>query len=209
MYTHQTGSFYTLYLQNDYYAQKTLENRAAIDKSGGNWALSEPFDKGLDDYLSKIIELIPELKEAEQKGIGIGVEILPESASADLKQGVSLATDKMIKDGTDPDILKSVLGFVKGEWSGDVEMHDGYALSKNDTFSYDTAALKNVMEKFKDAYGTDTALSEAMAKFADYLNEIWGFLNKDAGNNNAGSIFTSLGQLSSEEKKGQFLNTSA
>lgn len=209
MYTHQTGSFYTLYLQNDYYAQEILKNRDAIDKSGGNWASSEPIDKGFNDYLDKIIDLIPELKEAEQKGIGIGVEILPESASADLKQGVSLATDKMIKDGTDPDILKAVLGVVKGTWSGDVEMHNGYALSKNDTFSYDTDALDNVMQKFKNAYGTDKSLSEALAKFADYLNEIWGHLNKDAGNNNAGSIFTPSGKLSSEEKKGQFLNTSA
>ncbi|MDD3598078.1 hypothetical protein [Sulfuricurvum sp.] len=36
-----------------------------------------------------------------------------------------------------------------------------------------------------------------------------GIILKDAGNNNAGSIFTSSGKLSSEEKKGQFLNTSA
>ena len=125
MYTHQTGSFYTLYLQNNYYAQQTLENRAAIEKSGGNWAASGELDKGLDDYLNKIIDNIPELKEAEQKGIGIGVVVLPESASDDLKQSVSFATDRMMKDGVDPDVLKGVLGVVKGEWSGDVEMHNG------------------------------------------------------------------------------------
>jgi len=115
----------------------------------------------------------------------------------------------MIKDGTDPDILKAVLGVVKGEWSGDVEMHNGYALSKNDTFSYDTNALKNLMENFKNTYGTNKTLSEAMAKFADYLNDIWEHLNKDTGYSESGSIFTSSGKLSSDEKKGQFLNTSA
>lgn len=209
MYTHQTGSFYTLYLQNNYYAQKTLEDREAIDKSGGNWAASGELDKGLDDYLNKIIDNIPELKEAKNKGIGIGVEILPESASDDLKQSVTFATDKMIKDNTDPDILKGVLGVVKGEWSGDVEMHDGYALSKNDTFSYDMPSLNNIIDKVKNAYGTDKALTEALSKFADYLNDIWGQLNKEAGNNNAGSIFTPSGKFSSEEKKGQLLNTSA
>ena len=209
MYTHQTGSFYTLYLQNNYYAQKTLENREAIDKSGGNWAQSGELDKGLDDYLNKIIDNIPELKEAKQKGIGIGVEILPESTSVDIKQSVSLATNKMIKDGIDPDILKAVLGVVKGEWSGDVEMHDGYALSKNDTFSYDMSSLNNIIDKVKNAYGTDKTLGEAIAKFADYLNDIWGHLNKEAGHSESGSIFTSSGKLSSDEKKGQFLNTSA
>lgn len=208
MYTHQTGSFYTLYLQNNYYAQKTLENREAIDKSGGNWAASRELDKGLDDYLNKIIDAIPELKAADQQGIGIGVVFLPESASNDLKQSISGAIDQMIKDGTDPDILKGVLGVVKGEWSGDVEMHNGYALSKNDTFSYDINALNGVLEKVKNAYGTDKVLSEALSKFADYLNDIWGHLNKEAGYSESGSIFTSSGKLSSEEKKGQFFNTS-
>lgn len=31
-------------------------------------------------------------------------------------------------------------------------MHDGYALSKNDTFSYDINALNGVLEKEKNAY---------------------------------------------------------
>jgi hypothetical protein len=205
MYTHQTGSFYTLYLQNDYYAQKNYADTQAI-LSGNEASLT--LDKGLDDYLNKIIDAIPELKAADQQGIGIGVVILPESASNDLKQSVSGATDQMIKDGTDPDILKGVLGIVKGEWSGDVEMHNGYALSKNDTFSYDINALNGVLEKVKNAYGTDKALSEALSKFADYLNDIWEHLNKQAGNNDVGSIFTSEGKLSPEEKKGRFFSAS-
>lgn len=205
MYTHQTGSFYTLYLQNDYYAQKNHADTQAI-RNGNEASLT--LDKGLDDYLNKIVDAIPELKAAEQQGIGIGVVILPSSTSSALKQSVSFATDKMVQDKTDPDILKGVLGIVKGAWSGDVEMHNGYALSKNDTFSYDTNALNNIMDKINNVYGTDKPLSEALTKFADYLNEIWGQLNKEAGHNNTGSIFTPTGKLSSEEKKGQLLNTS-
>jgi hypothetical protein len=208
MFVHRSGISYTLYLQNNYYAQQTLKNREEIDKSGGNWAQSGDMDKGLDDYLSKIIDAIPELKEAEKKGIGIGVVILPESSSDALKQSVSAATDQMIADGTDPDILKDVLGIVKDTFSCDIENNNGYALIKNLTSTADSNDLNNMLENFKNAYGTDKTLSEALSKFADYLNEIWEHLNKQAGNNDAGSIFTSEGKLSPEEKKGRFFNAS-
>jgi len=208
MFVHRSGISYTLYLQNNYYAQQTLKNREEIDKSGGNWAQSGDMDKGLDDYLSKIIDAIPELKEAEKKGIGIGVVILPESSSDVLKQSVSAATDQMIADGTDPDILKDVLGIVKDTFSCDIENNNGYALIKNLTSTADSNDLNNMLENFKNAYGTDKTLSEALSKFADYLNEIWEHLNKQAGNNDAGSIFTSEGKLSPEEKKGRFFNAS-
>jgi hypothetical protein len=206
MYLTQSGTGYTVYLQNNYYAQKNLDDTQAI-LSGNEASLT--LDKELDDYLNKIVDSIPELKASQEAGIGVGFVILPESASADLKQSISFATDKMVQTGTNPEILKGILGIVKDTFSLEYENHMGYTSVKNYQHSVDMNSLNNIMDKFKDSYGTDTALSEAMAKFADYLNEIWGFLNKDAGNNNAGSIFTSLGQLSSEEKKGQFLNTSA
>jgi hypothetical protein len=206
MYLTQSGTGYTVYLQNNYYAQKNIDDTQAI-LSGNEASLT--LDKELDDYLNKIVDSIPELKASQEAGIGVGFVILPESASSDLKQSVSFATDKMLQTGTNPEILKGVLGIVKDTFSLEYENHIGYTSVKNYQHSVDMNSLNNTMEKFKDAYGTDTALSEAMAKFADYLNEIWGFLNKDAGNNNAGSIFTHSGKLSSEEKKGQFLNTSA
>ncbi|MGD9655430.1 MAG: hypothetical protein AB7U44_09560 [Sulfuricurvum sp.] len=207
MFVHKSGTSFTVYVQNNQYAQQTLKNREEIDKSGGSWAQSGELDKGLDDYLNKIVDAIPELKASQEAGIGVGFVILPESASDGLKQGVSLATDKMIKDGTNPDILKSVLGIVKDTFSCDIENNNGYALIKNDTSSADMNDLNNVMEKIKNVYGNDKVLSESLSKFADYLNEIWGHLNKQAGNNDAGSIFTSSGSISYEEKKGQFLNT--
>lgn len=206
MYTHQSGISYTVYLQNNYYAQKNLADTQAI-LSGNEASLT--LDKGLDDYLNKIVDSIPELKASQEAGIGVGFVILPESASNDAKQSVSIATDMMLKDGTDPDILKGVLGIVKDTFSLDYENNFGYTSIKNYTSSSDKNDLTNVMDKFKNAYGTDKPLSEALGKFSDYLNDIWGHLNKDAGNNNAGSIFTPSGKLSSEEKKGQLLNTSA
>lgn len=207
MFVHKSGTSYTVYLQNNKYANQTLEDRAAIAKDGENWVPSGDLDKSLDDYLNKIVDAIPELKASQEAGIGVGFVILPESASDSFKQGVSIATDKMIKDGTNPDILKSVLGIVKDTFSYDIENKNGYALIKNDTSSVDMNDLNNVMEKIKNAYGNDKVLSESLSKFADYLNEIWGHLNKQAGNNNAGSIFTPSGSISYEEKKGQFLNT--
>lgn len=209
MYLTQSGTGYTVYLQNNKYANQTLENRAAIAKDGENWVPSGELDKGLDDYINKIVDAIPELKASQEAGIGVGFVILPESMSSDLKQSVSTATDQMIKDGTDPDILKGVLGIVKDTFSLEYENNPGYTTVKNYHSSVDTNSLNYLMENFKNTYGTDKALSDALSKFADYLNEIWGHLNKDAGNNNAGSIFTSSGKISSNEQKGQLFNTSA
>jgi hypothetical protein len=206
MYVHQSGIGYTVYLQNNYYAQKNHTDTQAL--LSGNWAQSGELDKGLDDYLNKIVDAIPELKASQEAGIGVGFVILPESMSSDLKQSVSTATDQMIKDGTDPDILKGVLGIVKDTFSCDIEHHNGYALIKNFTSTADSNDLNNMLENFKNAYGTDKALSEALSKFADYLNDIWEHLNKQAGNNDVGSIFTSEGKLSPEEKKGRFFSAS-
>lgn len=72
MYTHKTGSFYTLYLQNDYNAQKNYADTQAVRSSN---EVPLALDKGLDDYLNKIVDAIPELKAAEQQGLGIGVVI--------------------------------------------------------------------------------------------------------------------------------------
>ena len=206
MYLKESGTGYTVYLQNNYYAQKNYADTQAL--LSGNWAQSGELDKGLDDYLNKIVDAIPELKASQEAGIGVGFVILPESTSSDLKQSVSTAADQMIKDGTDPDILKGILGIVKDTFSLEYENHPGYSSVRNYESSVDTSSLNHLMENFKNAYGTDKTLSEALSKFADYLNEIWEHLNKQAGNNDAGSIFTSEGKLSSEEKKGRFFNAS-
>lgn len=209
MYVHQSGTSYTIYLQNNKYANQTLENRAAIAKDGENWVGSGGLDKGLDDYLNKIIDAIPELKASQEAGIGVGFVILPESTSNSIKQSVSYVADQMIKDGTDPDLLKGILGIVQEAFSYDVENSNGYATIKNDTSSANQSDLNALMENFKNAYGTDKKLSESLSKFTDYLNEIWGHLNKQAGDKDAGSIFTPTDSISTEEKKGLILNATA
>ena len=177
MYVHESGVGYTLYIQNDKYANQVLEKREA-EASGK--IVDKPYDSSLHDYLEKVIASIPELKEYEANGGGIGVVILPESASSTLKDAVSQTTDKMLEEGTDEDILKGVLGIVKFNYSGDVEYGNGIATSKNDVFTYDLESVNNVLNKFKDIYASNGALSAGLGKFSEYLNEIYAMLQKEA-----------------------------
>lgn len=176
MYVHESGIGYWLYIQNDKYANENLKFREA-EMSGQTYEIQ---DTGLDDYLNKVIASIPELKEYEENGGGIGVIILPESASSTLKDAVSQTTDKMLEEGTDENILKGVLGIVKFNYSGDVEYGNGVATSKNDVFTYDLESVNNVLNKFKDIYASNGALSAGLGKFSEYLGEIYDMLQNEA-----------------------------
>lgn len=176
MYVHESGVGYTLYIQNDKYANEILKSRDA-ELSGQTY---EAQDTGLHDYLEKVIASIPELKEYEANGGGIGVVILPESASSTLKDAVSQTTDKMLEEGTDENILKGVLGIVKFNYSADVEYGNGVATSKNDVFTYDLESVNNVLNKFKEIYASNGALSAGLGKFSEYLNEIYAMLQNEA-----------------------------
>lgn len=176
MYVHESGVGYTLYIQNDKYANENLKYREA-EMSGQTYEIQ---DTGLDDYLNQVIAAIPELKAYEENGGGIGVVILPESTSSSLKEAVSQTTDKMLEEGTDEEILKGVLGIIKYNYSGDVEYGNGVATSKNDVFTYDLESVNNVLNKFKDIYASNGALSAGLGKFSEYLNEIYDELQKDA-----------------------------
>ena len=177
MYVHESGVGYTLYIQNDTYANQVLEEREA--EASGTIS-DKPYDSSLHDYLEKVIASIPELKEYEANGGGIGVVILPESASSTLKDAVSQTTDKMLEEGTDENILKGVLGIVKFNYSADVEYGNGVATSKNDVFTYDLESVNHVLNKFKDIYASNGALSAGLGKFSEYLNEIYDMLQKEA-----------------------------
>ncbi|MDD4884440.1 hypothetical protein, partial [Sulfuricurvum sp.] len=74
MYVHESGVGYTLYIQNNKYANQVLEER---DAEASGKIIDKPYDSSLDDYLNKVIDSIPELKEYEANGGGIGVVILP------------------------------------------------------------------------------------------------------------------------------------
>ena len=177
MYVHESGVGYTLYIQNDTYANQVLEEREA-EASGA--ITDKPYDSSLHDYLEKVIASIPELKEYEANGGGIGVVILPESASSTLKNAVSQTSDKMLEEGTDENILKGVLGIIKFNYSADVEYGSGIATSKNSTYTYDLESVNNVLSKFKDIYASNGALSAGLGKFSQYLGEIYDELQKDA-----------------------------
>jgi hypothetical protein len=177
MYVHESGVGYTLYIQNNKYANQVLEEREA-EASGK--IIDKPYDSSLDDYLNKVIENIPELKEYEANGGGIGVIILPENTSSTLKNAVTETTNKMLDEGTDENILKGVLGIVKFNYSGDVEYGDGIATSKNNTFDYDLKAANDVLSKFKDIYASNGELSSGLGKFSEYLNEIYSILKNEA-----------------------------
>ena len=177
MYVHESGVGYWLYIQNDKYANQVLEEREA-EVSGT--IIDKPYDSSLHDYLEKVIASIPELKEYEANGGGIGVVILPESASSTLKDAVSQTTDKMLNEGEDENILKGVLGIIKFNYSGDVEYGNGIATSKNDVFTYDLESVNNILNKFKDIYASNGALSAGLGKFSEYLSEIYAMLQKEA-----------------------------
>ena len=56
MYVHESGVGYTLYIQNNQYANQTLKERKALEQ--GKEFLNESYDSGLNDYLNKIIRLL-------------------------------------------------------------------------------------------------------------------------------------------------------
>ncbi|MDD3343091.1 MAG: hypothetical protein PHR87_05885 [Sulfurospirillaceae bacterium] len=177
MYVHESGVGYTLYIQNNKYANQVLEER---DAEASGKIIDRPYDSSLDDYLNKVIASIPELKEYKENGGGIGVIILPESTSSTLKGAVSETTDKMLDEGTDETILKGVLGIVKFNYSADVEYGNGIARSKNDVFDFDLKAANDVLSKFQDIYASNGALSSGLGKFSEYLNEIYNIMKKEA-----------------------------
>ncbi|MBU1658242.1 hypothetical protein KKG72_04215 [bacterium] len=177
MYVHESGVGYTLYIQNNKYANQVLEER---DAEASGKIVDKPYDSSLDDYLNKVIDSIPELKDYEANGGGIGVVILPESTSPILKNAVTETTNKMLNEETDENILKGVLGIVKFNYSGDVEYGDGIATSKNDTFDFDLKAANDVLSKFQDIYASNGELSSGLGKFSEYLNEIYTMMKKEA-----------------------------
>jgi hypothetical protein len=181
MYVHESGMGYTLYIQNNKYANQVLEEREA-EASGK--IIDKPYNSSLDDYLNKVIENIPELKEYKANGGGIGVIILPENTSSTLQNAVTETTNKMLDEGTDENILKGVLGIVKDNYSYDIEYgkNDKYTDMhlKNESWNYDLKAANDVLSKFQDIYASNGELSSGLGKFSEYLNEIYNIMKKEA-----------------------------
>ena len=79
MYVHESGVGYCLYIQNDKYANQMLEE---CEAEASGTIIDKPYDSSLHDYLEKVIASIPELKEYEANGGGIGVVIFHLSPTA-------------------------------------------------------------------------------------------------------------------------------
>ncbi len=181
MYIHESGVNYTLYLQNDKFANEFInEHSLFIGIAGENYA-QDTASSDLGSYLKKVVDSVPELKAAMDTGsASLTVFILPESTSSVVKDAVSQTTDKMLDEGTDETILKSILGIVKDNYSFDIEYGPAVSHIKNDTVNYDMDALNTVLSKFKDIYSSNTELANGLGKFSQYVNEIYDFLKHEA-----------------------------
>ena len=161
MSTNVSGVGYTIFIQSDYYANRNLEIANAM-QSGEEWSS----DTDLEAYIEKVKESIPELKAADDAGLAIDVVILPETASSTLKDAVNQTTQKMIDDGTDEDVLKSVLGIVKYNYSSTIDFgSSGVANFTNSSLTYDKDQLSNILNVFKDIYSSNGELSAGLSQF--------------------------------------------
>lgn len=181
MYVHESGVNYSLYLQNDKFANEFLKDNTIFIGIAGENYLKETSSSDLGDYLRKVVDSIPELKAAMETGsAGLMVFILPESTSPIVKDAVEQTTQKMLDEGTDENVLKGILGIVKENYSFDIEYGPAVSHIKNDVRNYDMEALNGVLSKFKEIYKSNTELSNGLDKFSRYVNEIYDILQHEA-----------------------------
>ncbi|WP_024955444.1 hypothetical protein [Sulfurospirillum arcachonense] len=182
MHVDKTGTGYTLFIQNNKYADLCAKEREQ------NGSLTQEEYKGLDDYLNEIIDSIPELKASKESGEGIGVYILPEGTSKEVTDAVDATTKKMLDEGTDENLLKAVLGIVKYNYSysADETQSMGMITAKNASFKVecDMEALNNVLDMFEEIYMADEKVSATFSKFKDYINQAYDSLEMYAGEEN-------------------------
>ena len=118
MYVHRSGVDYSLFIQNDHFANERLEDNSIFSYIAGENYAKEKSSTDLGDYLRKVVDSIPELKAAMETGeVGLAIFILPESTSSAVKDAVDQTTQKMLDEGTDETVLKGVLGIVKENYS--------------------------------------------------------------------------------------------
>ncbi|KFL33061.1 MULTISPECIES: hypothetical protein [unclassified Sulfurospirillum] len=194
-----SGVGYTIFIQSDYYANRNLEIANAM-QSGEEWSS----DTDLEAYIEKIKESIPELKAADDAGLAIDIVILPETASSTLKNAVNQTTQKMIDDGADEDVLKSVLGIVKYNYFSTIDFgSSGVANVTNSLLTYDKDQLSNVLNVFKDIYSSNGELSAGLSQFSDYLDAIYSSLTDTSSS----SSTTTTTASSEEETSNDFVET--
>ena len=144
MQVNKNGTMYDIYVKNDYFYKKAYSDG------------EDKLDLSIDDYMRKVQDSIPELKNVS---IGdISIHILPENGS----DKSSSSTD---------DAKDDIIGVVssKYSYSGDETMHGGTLESKNAEFniSYDKSSIQNLLDKIRFIYSTDKELSQ---KVDEYTN---------------------------------------
>jgi hypothetical protein len=141
------GTMYDVYVKNDYFYNK------GYSQSGNELDLS------VDDYMRKIQNAIPELKDVSISDVSI--HILPEGAT---NKNSSL-TDEVADD---------IIGVVssKYSYSADEKQQAGTLELENLNFSvtYDKSSIQNLLDKLRFVYKNDENLSHKIDKYSNPYN---------------------------------------
>lgn len=141
------GTMYDVYVKNDYFYNK------GYSQSGNELDLS------VDDYMRKIQNAIPELRDVSISDVSI--HILPEGAT---NKNSSL-TDEVADD---------IIGVVssKYSYSADEKQQAGTLELENLNFSitYDKSSIQNLLDKLRFVYKNDENLSNKIDKYSNPYN---------------------------------------
>ena len=141
------GTMYDVYVKNDYFYNK------GYSQSGSELDLS------IDDYMRKIQNAIPELKDVSISDVSI--HILPEGAT---NKNSSL-TDEVADD---------IIGVVssKYSYSADEKQQAGTLELENLNFSitYDKSSIQNLLDKLRFVYKNDENLSNKIDRYSNPYN---------------------------------------
>ena len=141
------GTMYDVYVKNDYFYNK------GYSQSGNE------LDSSVDDYMRKIQNAIPELKDVSISDVSI--HILPEGA-----------TDK--NSGLTDEVADDIIGVVssKYSYSADEKQQAGTLELENLNFSvtYDKSSIQNLLDKLRFVYKNDENLSHKIDKYSNPYN---------------------------------------
>ena len=141
------GTMYDVYVKNDYFYNK------GYSQSGNELDLS------VDDYMRKIQNAIPELKDVSISDVSI--HILPEGA-----------TDK--NSSLTDEVADDIIGVVssKYSYSADEKQQAGTLELENLNFSitYDKSSIQNLLDKLRFVYKNDENLSNKIDRYSNPYN---------------------------------------
>lgn len=145
MHVSKSGTFYDIYVKNDYFYKKVNDSQS-----------SDSSDFSIDDYMNKVHTSVAELKNVS---IGdVQIHVLPESS-----------TDK--SSSATEDVSDDIIGVVtcKYHYEADETAGAGAMTSTNMQFDrqYDKVSAQKVLDKLKSIYSEDSDLNKAFDKYSD------------------------------------------